>query len=33
MIVGNADLIVLHSAVAIISEPVIKLSGKITNLM
>ena len=32
-IVGNADLTVLHSAVAIISEPVIELSNKITNLM
>ena len=32
-IVGNADLTVLHSAVAIISEPVIKIGSKITNFM
>ena len=32
-IVGNADVTVLHSAVAIISEPVIELGNKITDLM
>ena len=33
MIVGNADLTVLHSAVAIISEPVIEIDSKITNFI
>ena len=32
-IVGNADLTVLHSAVAIISAPVIEIGSKITNFM
>ena len=32
-IVGNADLTVLHSAVAIISEPVIEIGSKIKNFM
>ena len=32
-IVGNADLTILHSAVAIISEPLIELGSKITNFM
>ena len=32
-IVGNVDLIVLHSVVAIISEPIIKLGSKITNFI
>ena len=32
-IVGNADLIVLHSAVAIISALVIEIGSKITNVM
>ena len=31
-IVGNADLTVLHSVVAIISEPVIELGSKIKIL-
>ena len=32
-IVGNADLTVLHSAVAIISEPVIELGNKMIDFM
>ena len=32
-IVGNADLTVLHSAVAIISAPVIKIGSKTTSFV
>ena len=32
-IVDNADLTVLHSAVVIISEPVIEIGSNIINLM
>ena len=32
-IVGNADLTILHSAVAIISQPIIELDSKIKKFM
>ena len=33
MIVGNADLTILHSALAIMSDPAIELGSKITSLI